>query len=90
VRKGAKAHSLNTDASFIMIKDGKDKPMCIAGVFGGENSGVSETTKTIFLESAYFNPIAVRKGAKAHSLNTDASFIMIKDGKDKPMCIAGV
>ena len=58
----------------IMIKDGENNPMCIAGVFGGQTSGVSETTKTIFLESAYFNPIGIRKGAKFHSLNTDASF----------------
>ncbi|MDQ0475558.1 phenylalanine--tRNA ligase subunit beta [Chryseobacterium sp. MDT2-18] len=58
----------------IMIKDGENNPMCIAGVFGGQNSGVSENTKTIFLESAYFNPVGVRKGAKFHSLNTDASF----------------
>lgn len=58
----------------IMIKDGNNEPMCIAGVFGGLNSGVSENTKTIFLESAYFNPVAVRKGAKYHGLNTDASF----------------
>ncbi|MBS1549530.1 MAG: phenylalanine--tRNA ligase subunit beta [Bacteroidetes bacterium] len=58
----------------IMIKDGNNQPMCIAGVFGGLNSGVSENTKTIFLESAYFNPVAVRKGAKHHALNTDASF----------------
>ncbi|OWK73261.1 phenylalanine--tRNA ligase subunit beta [Flavobacteriaceae bacterium JJC] len=58
----------------IMIKDGEDHPMCIAGVFGGQHSGVSEDTKTIFLESAYFNPVAVRKGAKFHGLNTDASF----------------
>ena len=58
----------------IMIKDGNQDPMCIAGVFGGENSGVSHETKTIFLESAYFNPVAVRKGAKQHALNTDASF----------------
>lgn len=62
------------NGSEIMIKDGQDNPMCIAGVFGGQNSGVSENTKTIFLESAYFNPIAVRKGAKTHGLNTDASF----------------
>ena len=60
--------------SEIMIKDGDNNPMCIAGVFGGENSGVSNETKTIFLESAYFNPVAVRKGAKLHGLNTDASF----------------
>jgi len=62
------------NGSEIIIKDGKDNPMCIAGVFGGANSGVSSETKTIFLESAYFNPVAVRKAAKAHGLNTDASF----------------
>ena len=62
------------NGSEIMIKDGNDKPMCIGGVFGGNESGVSENTKTIFLESAYFNPVAIRKAAKAHGLNTDASF----------------
>jgi len=62
------------NGSEIIIKDGKDNPMCIAGVFGGANSGVSNDTKTIFLESAYFNPVAVRKAAKSHGLNTDASF----------------
>ncbi len=48
--------------------------MCIAGVFGGHKSGVSVTTKSIFLESAYFNPVWVRKTAKRHGLNTDSSF----------------
>ena len=62
------------NGSEIMIKDGNNKPMCIAGVFGGSESGVSAETKNIFLESAYFNPVAIRKGAKAHGLNTDASF----------------
>lgn len=62
------------NGSEIMIKDGENNPMCIAGVFGGQNSGVSESTKTIFLESAYFNPIAIRKAAKSHGLSTDASF----------------
>lgn len=62
------------NGSEIMIKDGDNKPMCIAGVFGGSDSGVSNETKTIFLESAYFNPVAIRKAAKAHGLNTDASF----------------
>ncbi len=62
------------NGSEIIIKDGKDNPMCIAGVFGGLHSGVSAETKNIFLESAYFNPIAVRKAAKFHGLNTDASF----------------
>ncbi len=51
-----------------------EKPMCIAGVFGGIHSGVTEDTTSIFLESAYFDPIAVRKTAKRHGLNTDASF----------------
>lgn len=57
----------------LMICDEKG-PMCMAGVFGGKNSGVSETTTNIFLESAYFNPVSVRKTAKRHGLNTDASF----------------
>ncbi|GAL81348.1 phenylalanine--tRNA ligase subunit beta [Algibacter lectus] len=57
----------------LMICDA-EKPMCIAGVFGGLNSGVSEHTTSIFLESAYFNPVSVRKTAKRHALNTDASF----------------
>jgi phenylalanyl-tRNA synthetase beta chain len=51
-----------------------DGGMCIAGVFGGAKSGVTESTKNIFLESAYFNPVWVRKTAKRHALNTDASF----------------
>jgi len=57
----------------LMICDAEN-PMCIAGVFGGEYSGVSESTTSIFLESAYFDPISVRKTAKRHGLNTDASF----------------
>ncbi|WP_027137482.1 phenylalanine--tRNA ligase subunit beta [Gaetbulibacter saemankumensis] len=51
-----------------------EKPMCIAGVFGGLDSGVTEHTTNIFLESAYFNPVSIRKTAKRHGLNTDASF----------------
>jgi len=51
-----------------------EEPMCIAGVFGGAASGVSESTKAIFLESAYFNPVSVRKTSKRHGLKTDASF----------------
>jgi len=57
----------------LMICDEKG-PLCLAGVFGGINSGVTETTNSIFLESAYFNPISIRKSAKRHALNTDASF----------------
>lgn len=57
----------------LMICD-SEKPMCIAGVFGGVYSGVSEQTTSIFLESAYFDPVSIRKTAKRHGLNTDASF----------------
>ena len=60
-------------ADDLMICNG-DTPMCIGGVFGGLDSGVNETTKNIFLESAYFNPISVRKTARRHGLNTDSSF----------------
>jgi phenylalanyl-tRNA synthetase beta chain len=49
-------------------------PLCLAGVFGGKTSGVTNETATIFLESAYFNPVSVRKTAKRHTLSTDASF----------------
>ncbi|MFD2741894.1 MULTISPECIES: phenylalanine--tRNA ligase subunit beta [Sphingobacterium] len=51
-----------------------EKPMCIAGVFGGAESGVTETTTDVFLESAYFHPVTVRKTAKRHGLKTDSSF----------------
>ena len=50
------------------------KPMCLAGVFGGEESGVTESTTDVFLESAYFNPVSIRKSSKRHGLKTDASF----------------
>ncbi len=61
-------------ADDLMICDGKEKGMCIAGVFGGINSGVTSNTKNIFLESAYFSPDYVRKTAQHHQLKTDASF----------------
>ncbi len=51
-----------------------DEAMCIGGVFGGLQSGVKESTTQIFLESAYFNPVYIRKTARRHGLNTDASF----------------
>ncbi|GEP50609.1 phenylalanine--tRNA ligase beta subunit [Flavobacterium noncentrifugens] len=60
-------------AEDLMICDEKG-PLAIAGVFGGKNSGVSENTNAIFLESAYFNPVSIRKTAKRHTLSTDASF----------------
>lgn len=61
------------DASNLMITNGA-KNLAIAGVFGGLDSGISESTTDIFIESAYFNPVSVRKTAKFHGLNTDASF----------------
>ncbi len=51
-----------------------ERPMCIAGVFGGADSGISDSTVDVFIESAYFNPVWVRKTAKRFGLNTDASF----------------
>ena len=51
-----------------------ERPMCIAGVFGGLDSGISDTTTDVFIESAYFNPVWVRKTAKRFGLNTDSSF----------------
>jgi len=58
------------DLMICNLKEG----MCIAGVFGGIKSGVTSSTKNIFLESAYFNPVAIRKTSKRHGLKTDASF----------------
>lgn len=60
-------------ASDLMICS-ETEPMCIAGVFGGKDSGVTEQTTDIFIESAYFNPTSVRKTARRHGLQTDASF----------------
>src|SRR5690606_24262609 len=50
------------------------QPLCLAGVLGGQHSGVTENTTAIFLESAYFNPVTIRKTAKRHGISTDASF----------------
>ncbi|MCA1756586.1 MAG: phenylalanine--tRNA ligase subunit beta [Bacteroidales bacterium] len=52
----------------------ESEAMCIAGVFGGIGSGITTETKNIFLESAYFNPVSIRKTARRHDLSTDASF----------------
>jgi phenylalanyl-tRNA synthetase beta chain len=79
--------TLNNEKSFITldgveIKVGKDDlmvcdgdvPMCIAGVYGGQDHSVNNETKTIFLESAFFNPVSVRKTSKKHNINTDSSY----------------
>ena len=57
-----------------MVIANADGPMCIAGVFGGEDSGVTEATTDVFIESAYFDPGSIRKTSKRHTLQTDASF----------------
>lgn len=57
----------------IVICD-ENQPLCLAGVLGGQHSGVTENTTSIFLESAYFNPVSIRKTAKRHGISTDASF----------------
>lgn len=63
-----------------------ESPMCIAGVFGGVESGITESTTKIFLESAYFNPVWVRKTAKTHGISTDSSF-RFERGADVNMTI---
>lgn len=60
-------------AADLMIWNAQE-PMCIAGVFGGQDSGVTENTTNVFLESAYFDPVCIRKTARRHQLSTDASF----------------
>lgn len=66
-----------------------DEPMCIAGVFGGISSGVKQSTTKIFLESAWFNPVSVRKTSKRHGLKTDASF-RFERGTDPDMTVTAL
>lgn len=62
-----------------------EKPMCLAGVFGGEESGVTDSTVDIFIESAWFNPVSIRKTSKRHGIKTDSSF-RFERGAD-PLCV---
>ncbi|MGC6479752.1 MAG: phenylalanine--tRNA ligase subunit beta [Flavobacteriaceae bacterium] len=71
-------------AEDLMICD-EHQAHCLAGVFGGQDSGVSEQTTSIFLESAYFDPVSIRKSAKRHGLHTDASF-RFERGIDPELC----
>lgn len=80
---GAERHLSVED---IMICDGNDNPLCMGGVFGGESSGVRETTTDIFLESALFHPKAIRKSMIRHNLRTDAAWTFEK-GVDPLGCI---
>ena len=72
VFKTLDAKEVKLDADDLMICDAEGG-MCIAGVFGGADSGVSDSTKNIFLESAYFSPTGIRKTATRHNLRTDAA-----------------
>ena len=65
-------------AEDLMICDGESNPMCIGGVFGGADSGVSESTTAIFLESAYFHPQSIRRSMLRHNLRTDAAWTFEK------------
>ena len=69
----------------LMICD-QNKPLCLAGIYGGKDSGVSKSTKSIFLESAYFNAQTIRKSAKRHGFNTDASY-RFERGIDPEICL---
>ena len=93
VRKAAEGQSFTTldgierklSANDLMICNAVE-PMCIAGVFGGLDSGVTESTRDIFLEAACFDPTSVRKTARRHGLSTDASF-RFERGADPNACI---
>lgn len=73
------------DEKDLMICD-TAKPLCIAGVFGGLDSGVTESTTDVFIESAYFNPTRIRRTARRHGLSTDASF-RYERGTDPNVCV---
>ncbi|MGK6350927.1 phenylalanine--tRNA ligase subunit beta [Parapedobacter sp. DT-150] len=76
------------DPEDLMICDA-EKPLCIAGVFGGLHAGVTVSTTRVFLESAYFHPVSIRKTSKRHGLKTDASF-RFERGTDPDMTITAL
>lgn len=66
------------DPEDLMICDGNNTPLCIGGVFGGLTSGVTESTTSIFLESAYFDPGFIRRSSTRHNLRTEAAATLRK------------
>lgn len=80
--------TMTLSAHDLVIADARH-PMCLAGVYGGLNSGVTEGTTSVFLESAWFEPVTIRKSAKRHTLSTDASF-RFERGVDPEMAIHGL
>lgn len=90
VEKGTKFVTLDGEERELngkeaMVCNAKE-PMCMGGIFGGEKSGISSETKEVFLESAYFNPVVIRKAARYHGLQTDASF-RYERGADPNICL---
>ena len=69
---------IKLNADDLMVCDGNEKGMCIAGVYGGLNTGVSDDTKNIFLEAAHFHPMTLRKTSTRHQLRTDAAKVFEK------------
>ena len=96
VRRAAEGEQIRTldgverklKATDIVIAD-TERPMCIAGVFGGEDSGVSDSTTEIFIEGAYFDPASIRRTSKAHGLQTDASFRYERGADPEAAAFAG-
>ncbi len=76
-------------AEDLVIADAHGAPMALAGVFGGQTSGVSTATTRVFLESAYFGPAAVRRSSQTHGLKTDASF-RFERGTDPNMVLVAL
>ena len=96
VRRAAEGEKIRTldgierslKAADMVIADAV-KPMCIAGVFGGEDSGVTDSTVNIFIEGAYFDPGSIRKTSKVHGLQTDASFRFERGADPAVAALAG-
>ena len=96
VRRAAEGEQIRTldgierslKAADMVIADA-ERPMCIAGVFGGEDSGVTDSTVNIFIEGAYFDPGSIRKTSKVHGLQTDASFRFERGADPAVAALAG-
>lgn len=96
VRRAAEGEKIRTldgierslKAADMVIADA-ERPMCIAGVFGGEDSGVMDSTVNIFIEGAYFDPGSIRKTSKVHGLQTDASFRFERGADPAVAALAG-
>jgi phenylalanyl-tRNA synthetase beta chain len=96
VRKGRDSEKFTTldgierslSAEDLLICDESD-PMCIAGIFGGKNSGVTEKTTSVFIESAYFDPGRIRAASRHHGIKTDASF-RFERGTDPEMTVTAL